>query len=163
MMLIKNIYASRSLPRLPLPVTCTLDLHKAVIPYYPMSSGYKKSKNDRAQKLSQLRCSVVGGWWLVVWQPSAVARAGYAAMTSVFVDSMTLAWSLLGSQSRLVGACGLTMSALVGKVGAFFGSARSFLSLWFCSFAELEIAQFNNNCLLEQIVQRSYGPVIDTL
>lgn len=123
-----------------------------------MSSGYKKSKNDRAKKLSQLRCSVVGGW-----QPSAVARAGYAAMTSVFVDSMTLTWSLLGSQSRLVGACGLTMSALVGKVGAFFGSTRSFLSLWFCSFAELEIAQFNNNCLPEQIVQRSYGPVIDTL
>lgn len=64
MMLIKNIYALRSLPRLPLPVTCMLALHKAKIPYYPISSGYKKSKNDRAKKLSQLRCSVVGGWWL---------------------------------------------------------------------------------------------------
>lgn len=49
---------------MPLPVTCMLALHKAKIPYYPMSGGYKKSKNDRAQKLSQLRCSVVGGWWL---------------------------------------------------------------------------------------------------
>lgn len=87
-------------------------------------AGIKSPKTTEPKQTESVE--VVGGW-----QSAGLAMQPWR----VFVDSMTLTWSLLGSQSRLVGACGLTMSALSWLSWRILWLSSQLLSLCFCSFA----------------------------